>query len=1304
MGEAFIWWLTLEILGIVAFPICALVLRTLPDRGYAVTKVLGLLLVGWLAYTIAMAHLVPFGRLLLVLSLLIVAGFSSWLLMRKGRALLREVQALLRDRSFVTYVIVAEVLFTVAFVAWALLRAYAPDIYGTEKFMDFGFMNSIAKSESFPPNDMWLSGYPINYYYFGYFLMASLSLLSGVPTQIGYNLAIATLFSLTAVGAFGVAYNLTTATIRRRAASASRSEARGGRANGAERHSKAQAHAPIPAKTKAAIPAETPSSSVPTRRVHKTSITASEAVMEAASVAVVDQPATRRGYKAAGGEDSAGDSAPHDERSSGIHRERSMAYDSPAVVVDHERRGPRFLSPYFFGVLAALMVVGMGHLTTAFAVKTGDVMEGNGWRYCFLCQTPATFSWWDPSRVIRDYKYLPAQPGQPPQKTYERTDPINEFPAFSFILADMHPHVMALPLWMLAGYFIIALARRRVLRGSAWADGWPRGLRAWVMLSLVALIIGTLYVTNTWDYPTFLLLALGTLALPYLTFQRRSDQPRGWRWLRPWLVQTVFITVLSLALFLPFHLTFKSLVGSQPAEIPANLANIPILGWVLQKLGSLLIVNTYDKGIVGFLVIFGIFLVAILGWLAYETGRYFRQRAIEQPVATEGAVLGGLFVVTLLAAALLRFPLLALLLPMAVLALYLTWREPELVERNVVLLMVALMSLIALAIEVVYLRDIFNARQNTIFKFYYQVWVLWAIAAAYGVWRVLSAVFKRSEVVTSRRAGLTNEEAPPATKAVAAAWAGVFGVLVLSGLIYLVYGYMNRIGTTPTLRGLDGTAHLAFSAPGDLPAINWLKQNATGADVVLECCRDEYNVPGHAGRVSSYTGIPTLIAWGGHEAQWRGGQPQLLQEAGTRRGVVTSIYTAQAPANTPDGLLRTLQQYSVDYVFVGAVERGEGGAAGGDPGERVTPAAEALFQQTLTEVYRSGTTAIYGVAKGEPGTSIAPLPTATPEPQIDLNVPPLTMFTTGQAGINRGQFNLPRGIARDASGNFYVVDTGNLRIQKFDSTGKWLAIFGGGRGDRDGQFGMLRDGAIGTGPGGIAVDAGGNIYVADTWNHRIQKFDSSGRFITKWGAFTDLGDANTATSSGVNRDTMFYGPRGIAIGPDGDVYVTDTGNKRVLIFDADGGFRRKIDSGMAPGKVAPDYPFSLPGELNEPIGVAVDAQGNVYVADTNNRRIQKFDATGKVVAQWPVASGWEPGEYLEPFITVDSAGNLYATAPTGKKVLKYGPDGTLLGEKSGAGISEPMGTLNLPTGIAVDAEGNSYVVDTRGNGVLKFDW
>src|SRR5688500_5001703 len=208
MGESLAWWLVLEILGLIALPLTAVIFSGLPDRGYTVAKVLGLLLTTWLAYSLAMMQLASFTRGLLYFGVAAVAGFSAWLLWRKKRALLTKLRDYYTDGRNLRYVLAAELLFTLTFIFWTLMRAYSPDIFGTEKFMDFGFMNSIVKSETFPPNDMWLAGYPINYYYFGYLLMASLSLLSGVPTEIGYNLANSTIPALLALGTFGLLYNL----------------------------------------------------------------------------------------------------------------------------------------------------------------------------------------------------------------------------------------------------------------------------------------------------------------------------------------------------------------------------------------------------------------------------------------------------------------------------------------------------------------------------------------------------------------------------------------------------------------------------------------------------------------------------------------------------------------------------------------------------------------------------------------------------------------------------------------------------------------------------------------------------------------------------------------------------------------------------------------------------------------------------------------------------------------------------------------------------------------------------------------
>ncbi len=284
-----------------------------------------------------------------------------------------------------------------------------------------------------------------------------------------------------------------------------------------------------------------------------------------------------------------------------------------------------------------------------------------------------------------------------------------------------------------------------------------------------------------------------------------------------------------------------------------------------------------------------------------------------------------------------------------------------------------------------------------------------------------------------------------------------------------------------------------------------------------------------------------------------------------------------------------------------------------------------------------------------------------------------SVATWGEPGALEGQFSLPKGLAIDSEGNVYVADSQNHRIQKFDSDGEFITAWGS-FGTEPGQFSE---------PWGIAVDDDGKVYVADTWNHRIQKFTTEGEFVTYWGAHQNT-EGQLMEPQG-----LFWGPRDIAIDAEGNLYVTDTGNKRVQKFDSDGNPLGQWGGGG-----------SLPGQFQEPVGIAIDQDANIYVADTWNQRIQIFDPDSQFRGQWRVDAWWGDSVVNKPYLAVDGEGRVYTTDPEGYRVLVFDSEGKLLAIFGKYGTDET--SFDLPTGIEVDGEGNVYVSDSNNHRIMKF--
>jgi len=265
----------------------------------------------------------------------------------------------------------------------------------------------------------------------------------------------------------------------------------------------------------------------------------------------------------------------------------------------------------------------------------------------------------------------------------------------------------------------------------------------------------------------------------------------------------------------------------------------------------------------------------------------------------------------------------------------------------------------------------------------------------------------------------------------------------------------------------------------------------------------------------------------------------------------------------------------------------------------------------------------------------------------------------GSAGSGDGQFTNPGQTAKDSSNNIYVVDSGNNRVQKFDNDGNYLSQFGSA-GSGDGQFAT---------PLGIVIDNNNNIYVADSGNNRIQKFNSSGGYIGEFGS----------TGSG---DGQFSYPTGMGLDSSGNIYVADTGNSRIQKFNSSGNYLSQFGS----------Y-GSESGQFDGPVSVEVSVLNRIYVSDQVNNRVQVFNMDGAYQGQL--------NDINTPTgLDSDAQGNIYVASGGSNNVQLYDPNGGLIQEYGSFGSGD--GEFNFPGSVNLDGNGNIFVGEYLGNRIQKF--
>jgi DNA-binding beta-propeller fold protein YncE len=308
-----------------------------------------------------------------------------------------------------------------------------------------------------------------------------------------------------------------------------------------------------------------------------------------------------------------------------------------------------------------------------------------------------------------------------------------------------------------------------------------------------------------------------------------------------------------------------------------------------------------------------------------------------------------------------------------------------------------------------------------------------------------------------------------------------------------------------------------------------------------------------------------------------------------------------------------------------------------------------------------------GVATPEPAAPTTPAPVASPVPTGDV-----AEFVWQVTGGDEPLIN-PGGVKIAPDGTVWVVDSRRNRFQIFDANGAFLGTWGT-TGDGDGEFNFVR--ANGDALGGIAFAADGSIYVADTGNRRVEKFDRNRAFVTAWGGYG-------------TGDEQFVDPFSIAVDASGNVYVVDDRRDDVQKFTANGSYLATFG--------AHGYGD---GQLNFTGGVAVDGDGNVLVADFGNNRVVRFAPDGSFLDAFGEAGSGD-GQFNHPAdLALDAAGRIYVADADNQRIQVFAPDGAFLASWGEPGNAP--GQFTVPIGVALDGDGNIYVSELFGNRVQKF--
>ena len=780
MSDILLWLLTVEIIGLAAFAPAYFLLPKLADRGWGLSKPLGILVVGYAAWILSVLRVVPSVRLTLLAIVIILAAASVALFYARRDEIVAFVKREWR------LLVAAELVFLIFFALWTLFRAYDPAINHTEQPMDFAFLNASIRSTFGQPEDPWMRGESISYYYFGYWMMGAISEISGVASNVSYNLSLALIPALSAMGIFSIVSSLV------------KSEGAGLR------------------------------------------------------LSVVC----------------------------------GVAGGLILGVLSNLEGALEFMRANAIGSQGLYDWVGVDKVD-----GPAETPSGNWY--------PDEFWWWfRATRVINTFV-----DGQGIDYT------IQEFPFFSFILGDLHPHVSVIPFAILFTGLALNFFRAdlpNILK--------PNYL-AYAGLGVMALSLGGLAFANMWDLPTYaaLLVVLAGLKA-YYEFSRRSEDERESETLGARLIDGVSISLLVVALaillYLPYYLGFSASVSGIGAVVtPARYAHMFIVWGAPLILVAPFVVASFWKSVVGS-DWRGMTLVSLFVALAPFVVWMILRLQSDDPVGSPERRL-------------------VHILPLVILIGMSTWstiyevksRGPS--GKAFALILATLGLLLIMGPELMFVDDSFDnpsQRMNTVFKLYYQAWILLASAGGFALYFWVSS-----------RPTLDGWN-----KTLSTLWAIAAVALVSCSLYYTAAAFVSKSKDSTQAVTLNGLAFVEESDPAEYAAIRYIKNNLPEDTAIVEGVGEWFN----AGLISRSTGIPTIYNWPGHELQWRGPSPEFARR---ERDVATIYQTTNF-----EEARELLAKYDVEYVYIGPRERNKYGGPGLD---KFPEFMDTLFQQNDVAIY-----------------------------------------------------------------------------------------------------------------------------------------------------------------------------------------------------------------------------------------------------------------------------------------------------------------------------------------------------------------